>query len=205
MSGLHHTTAISFNPPPSSPTAQIISFSDAYASGDVLPSTKCRKREESPSIDGGKSEEWTLCLAPDLKHDGTKLVVSDKLMTKPKPNCIAHQVNYLDLANVKETGDPSFLTFVQSVLAEECSFWQLSRTLFVVNGWDIKSGSASSTWYHVHQVITGIGKSIACFCPMGKQSKNDCFHVHFLQQHGDEKFPIDMRMPGKFIATDLPT
>ncbi|KDR65237.1 hypothetical protein GALMADRAFT_50349, partial [Galerina marginata CBS 339.88] len=89
-----------------------------------------------------------------------------------------------------------YLSFVEAVLAAECDFWQLSRNLFIVNGWNREANAATSTFYHLHMVVVGTERRCHCLCPEGRQN-NQCIHVRFLLDHGDEKFPIDHRMTGK--------
>jgi len=88
------------------------------------------------------------------------------------------------------SSDQMFFAFFESVLAEESAFWRLSNNLFIVNGWSMKETAPTEYWYHAQQVLTSTGKSIICLCPDAKKW-TECFHVRFLREFGDEKFPRD--------------
>lgn len=89
-----------------------------------------------------------------------------------------------------------YMMFVEAVFTGECDFWQLSRNLFIVNGWCHRTKAPTWMFYHLQMVVVGIERKCHCLCPEGKKS-DDCFHTCFLQEYGDEMFPVDHRMTGK--------
>ncbi|KDR76770.1 hypothetical protein GALMADRAFT_67161 [Galerina marginata CBS 339.88] len=93
-----------------------------------------------------------------------------------------------DVQNGITLNDEAYEYFVEAVQAEECGFWQLSKTLFIANGWDIRTNTPTPLWYHLTRVKTANGQEIACFCPEARVC-TDCLHIRFLQIHGPERFP----------------
>ncbi|KDR65901.1 hypothetical protein GALMADRAFT_31167, partial [Galerina marginata CBS 339.88] len=83
--------------------------------------------------------------------------------------------------------DEAYEFFVEPVQAEECGFWQLSKTLFIGNGWDIRTNTSTMSWYHLTRVRTANGDEISCLCPEARVCE-DCLHSRFLREHGHERF-----------------
>ncbi|PPQ83592.1 hypothetical protein CVT26_001389 [Gymnopilus dilepis] len=87
---------------------------------------------------------------------------------------------------------PAYASFKEAVFTEELDFWQISRTLFIVNGWDRQQNTATSTYYHLQMTLNGKKKNCHCVCP--EKNSDKCLHIKFLEDHGDDRFPVDERL-----------
>jgi len=110
-----------------------------------------------------------------------------------------------ELAPTGQEVDP-YEHYADAALADCCGFFQITKTLFVVQGWDAKrqrstvsrhhfQGYVNSSldyfqtaWHHLQRVRIGDDICVACFCPQSSQ----CFHERFLREYQDEKFPEDI-------------
>lgn len=97
-----------------------------------------------------------------------------------------------------QSEDTAYGAFVDAVFASECDFWQISRNIFIVNGWNQEAKTATNTFYHLQMVIVGVERRCHCLCPAGKQV-DECFHIRFIKDHGEDKFPADHRMTGRIL------
>ncbi|KAF8877541.1 hypothetical protein BD779DRAFT_1475196 [Infundibulicybe gibba] len=73
--------------------------------------------------------------------------------------------------------DEEYRRFVESVLADECSMYQLSDSLFV------------ASWYHFQMTNVGIELIAVCLCPQAGGDGTGCFHACFVREYQAEKFP----------------
>ncbi len=106
--------------------------------------------------------------------------------------------------------DLAYAGFVEAVLSDECSFYQLSQKTFVANGWNPAKNetnvrvtlssrftwinqSFQPAWYHLQRTSIMDDSGTACLCPMGKINII-CVHIRFLRDYGDQRFPFDERM-----------
>lgn len=105
------------------------------------------------------------------------------------------QINHNTKLQTKSDNSP-YEAFVEAVFAAECDLWQISRNLFIVNGWNREANTATNTFYHLQMVLVGVERRCHCLCPEGKQV-DECFHIRFIKDHGDEKFPANHRMTGE--------
>ena len=48
-----------------------------------------------------------------------------------------------DVPSIAAELDNSYTSFVEAVMSDDCSFYQLNQKLFVVNGWNTKKNEAS--------------------------------------------------------------
>ncbi|KAK7055857.1 hypothetical protein R3P38DRAFT_3385700 [Favolaschia claudopus] len=82
--------------------------------------------------------------------------------------------------------------FVDAVLEESSAFWQISKSLFIVNGWDTKrhcSKARTDTWYHVQSTKVGSETINVCTCPQSSTSDSKCVHEYLLEEYGADLFP----------------
>ena len=108
---------------------------------------------------------------------------------------------------------PDYTTYLEFVLADCAGFYQISRQLCVVQGWDgrkqevtvnkskqtrthvsLTDAGAQRYWYHLQFAQIGGIISLACMCPAGGQG---CVHEQFLQENKNDYLPDD----GTFAAT----
>lgn len=117
--------------------------------------------------------------------------------------CVVH--------NDEEVPTGTYASFVEAVLSDECSFYQLTQRVFVANGWDSVKNEATVSflnlsapnslkqypqpaWYHLQRTSIVEESGIACLCVAGKSNLLPCVHVRFLRDYGDQRFPFDERM-----------
>ncbi|KAK7030574.1 hypothetical protein R3P38DRAFT_3511249, partial [Favolaschia claudopus] len=79
--------------------------------------------------------------------------------------------------------------FVDAVLEESSAFWQISKSLFIVNGWDTKRHCSKDTWYHVQSTKVGSETINVCTCPQSSTSDSKCVHEYLLEEYGADLFP----------------
>ena len=203
---------ISFDSPPPSPTIAV-AFSDESKTHNPTPKRKARqvntapkriRKNTIPSAASSSSNQiptnseglslLSINTSPDWEYD---LQTAQEYNTGAYPDTYAQYGDTMSLAQNNNCVDQGYAQFVESVMGEECAFWQISRTLFVTNGWDAKTCTTTPYWYHIQQVPTGTGKSIACLCPESSKHWVECFHIRFLKDFGDERFPPDMHLSGE--------
>ncbi|KDR72093.1 hypothetical protein GALMADRAFT_74422 [Galerina marginata CBS 339.88] len=78
--------------------------------------------------------------------------------------------------------------FVESVFTEECGFYQLSRRLYLVRGWNETYRAITTSWYHMQQMNIGTDQTFVCMCPNHKRD-GICFHSQYMVDYGTERFP----------------
>jgi len=116
---------------------------------------------------------------------------------------------------VDET-DLSYVKFVEAVLADEAPFYQISKALYVVSGWDVRrecnnvrnSNRLSfvvdrtveqSSWYHLQTATFGAKVVAVCMCPIARSSSvAECLHIRFYHEYQGEKFPDDNSFEGAY-------
>jgi hypothetical protein len=95
--------------------------------------------------------------------------------------------------------------YADATLADCCGFFQISKNIFVVQGWDAKGQRSTvsghdfqdyvessldyfqTSWHHIQRVRIGDNICVACSCHQSSQ----CFHERFLREYQEEKFPED--------------
>ncbi|KAF8881979.1 hypothetical protein BD779DRAFT_1397130, partial [Infundibulicybe gibba] len=85
--------------------------------------------------------------------------------------------------------DEGYERFVESALASECAVYQLSDSLFVVNGWDQRLNMSTASWYHLQMTNIGAELIVVCLCPQARADNTNCFHTHFVREYQAEMFP----------------
>ena len=107
--------------------------------------------------------------------------------------------------------DRLYAGYVEAVLADNAPFYQISRQLFVVSGWNVQEGCNNvrwadlmhlriclmliqNSWYHLQTTTIGTDVVAVCTCPHG--ITDQCFHERFLIDFREEKFPDDQTYDG---------
>jgi len=176
---------ISFKPPRQRSSPEPISFSNI----DFSP-----KRKASHIVDPRSAKRRALTPtdnetpSPTGTHtqSGPYSSIPQRVIKYLSP-CAFEGDEYPKLLSLGVAENDDFSTFVRSVFAEECAFWQLNPTLFIANGWDNKRRTPTRKWYHLQRVFTQSGMSATCLCPAAKKWI-DCFHERFLKEYGDNHF-----------------
>ncbi|KAJ7446823.1 hypothetical protein B0H11DRAFT_1745441 [Mycena galericulata] len=79
-----------------------------------------------------------------------------------------------------------YSVFAEAVGIGMVGFFQISKTLFVCEGWDRRRQGTNGHWYHI-QVLDGWETIIVCTCTMEKP----CLHELFLIEQRAEVFPAE--------------
>ncbi|PPQ69415.1 hypothetical protein CVT26_002453 [Gymnopilus dilepis] len=108
--------------------------------------------------------------SPDFPAHSTPGILSDEAVVEPQ-NMVQNSI-----------GEASYDAFVDSVLSAESDFWQISRNLFIVNGWNKESNIGTNTFYHLQMVVIGLKRDCHCLCPDGREG-DECFHIRFLADY----------------------
>ncbi|KAJ7656999.1 hypothetical protein DFH06DRAFT_1132194 [Mycena polygramma] len=93
-----------------------------------------------------------------------------------------------------DTEDKGYSEYIDSVLEDGTAFFQVSESLFVVNGWDSKRMCSKDTWYHIQRSTIGSETIYVCTCPGSNADGICCVHEHLLKEYGTELFPVDNNM-----------
>jgi hypothetical protein len=96
--------------------------------------------------------------------------------------------------------------YADATLADCCGFFQISKTILVVQGWDVRGQRSTvsrhhfqdyvessldyfqTSWHHMQRVRIGDDLCVACSC----HQSSPCFHERFLREYQEEKFPEDL-------------
>lgn len=118
-------------------------------------------------------------------------------------NTISQQVAVENL-EPPVTSDPGPDTaYSAAVMEERAGFYPITRTLFVVQGWDRKRSSITvnpllvlggvdltwhlqDSWFHLQRVCIGEDAFFACTCP--HDWMETCVHTKFLRASWEERF-----------------
>jgi hypothetical protein len=209
---LSPTLSIQLDTPPISPGTQVASVASPSPEPYVLDleptPTKKRKEFDGPiTTNNLKRTKYTNPL--DL---GT-LPISTPVSHLPLVAGVAKNPQKPDLK------DDAYQAYVDLVASDCVSFYQLSETVFVVQGWDgnMRSGTVCSnflvhnfyliclttfqrSWYHLQCKVIGEDVVVVCFC----SSSLKCVHKRFIEEYGDEQFPSDdVLNHGKFSFSSL--
>ncbi|KAJ7204002.1 hypothetical protein C8J57DRAFT_1259480 [Mycena rebaudengoi] len=77
--------------------------------------------------------------------------------------------------------------FVEGVGMGAIGLYQISKSIFVCEGWDSLGGNSTGRWHHMQQI--DLTKSLfVCTCP----SSPSCFHEKYMGEESVEAFPGDM-------------
>ncbi|KAJ7739668.1 hypothetical protein DFH07DRAFT_752074 [Mycena maculata] len=90
-----------------------------------------------------------------------------------------------------DVGEKMYKDYVDSVQEDGASFIQISKNMFVVNGWDAKRKRSKDAWYHIQQSNIGPETVYVCTCPSSNADGIDCVHEYLLKEYGVELFPGD--------------
>ncbi|KAJ7120933.1 hypothetical protein C8R44DRAFT_736634 [Mycena epipterygia] len=84
-----------------------------------------------------------------------------------------------------ETTDPQdHHQFCNAVGIGMIGFFQISKSLFVAEGWDKRRSCTNGLWYHI-MVVDGWETIIVCMCSGGRP----CVHEQYLEEQRTEAFP----------------
>lgn len=191
--------------PPALPGAEELVLSLPSALGDPLDDTAIPQQNLST----------TTFLSPQKRQRLVSTLNARRVRPrKGDVNVIAHAVDCAeaqaplpfpeDLNPVAESevADDGYAEFADCVLEGAAGFFQISRTLFVVQGWDKRTrrGTVRSTqncsihsltsdiqdsWYHAQQIEAG-EVIVVCLCP-----QKQCMHERFLMDRGIDAFGSD--------------
>ncbi|KAG6810147.1 hypothetical protein H0H92_013087 [Tricholoma furcatifolium] len=82
--------------------------------------------------------------------------------------------------------------FVEAALSACLGIYRLTLSVYVVQGWDSRTATATRRWYHVQTQKLGLETVNICLCP---NEELDCVHVRFLVQFGQQEFPDNEDLP----------
>ncbi|CAK5268016.1 unnamed protein product [Mycena citricolor] len=107
-----------------------------------------------------------------------------------------------------------YAAFCEAILEDGGAFYQISEELFVVHGWDahawtlkvredcelyakVADKRVKTSWHHLQRSIIGANAVTVCLCPTARTSlEHVCVHTRFLDDHGDEHFPVNVQGNG---------
>ncbi|KAG6805442.1 hypothetical protein H0H92_012959, partial [Tricholoma furcatifolium] len=118
-------------------------------------------------------------LVPDWTEDGPDAFESDLLAP-----------SLLRLGDVNDTD--RYPEFVEAALSACLGFYRLTSSIFLVQGWDTSTATATRRWYHLQSQKIGFDTVNVCLCPY---EELDCVHARFLDQFREEEFPEDDELP----------
>ncbi|KAG6807252.1 hypothetical protein H0H92_008238, partial [Tricholoma furcatifolium] len=84
--------------------------------------------------------------------------------------------------------------FIEAALSACLGIFQLTMLVYIVQGWDVKTATATRRWYHLQSQNIGLETVNTCLCPTDEL---DCVHAKFLAQFGQEEFPDDEDLPAE--------
>ncbi|KAG6806741.1 hypothetical protein H0H92_010173, partial [Tricholoma furcatifolium] len=82
--------------------------------------------------------------------------------------------------------------FVEAALSACLGIYRLTRSVYIVQGWDAKTSTATRRWYHLQGQQIGHRTVYMCLCP---NDEPDCVHAKFLAQFAQEEFPEEADLP----------
>jgi len=148
---------------PDSPI-QKVAYEGVSPSGEATPQRKPRRlyKAQNPKR---KRQKGSHVFAPIVVHEGestsqttinpSDVFDMDGLRAEnnwPSDDILTFQTSPRVPLQATEIDD-SYFSFVEAVLSDECSFYQLSQKLFVVNGWNIKKNETSVSFFHRYMTI----------------------------------------------------
>ncbi|KAG6827240.1 hypothetical protein H0H92_012650 [Tricholoma furcatifolium] len=100
----------------------------------------------------------------------------------------------------------SYSEFLDLALSACIGFYQLTASIFVVQGWDHKTANVTRRWYHLQIMKIGTEVAHICLCPYAAEKQ--CMHSRFLKDYGEREFPEEPDMPSvlgpiKLIYRDI--
>ncbi|KAG6809429.1 hypothetical protein H0H92_000284 [Tricholoma furcatifolium] len=90
--------------------------------------------------------------------------------------------------------------FVEAALSACLGFYRLTSSVYLVQGWDSSTATATRRWYHLQSQRIGYELVNICLCPY---EQLDCVHARFLDQFREEEFPDDDELPVELGAVQL--
>ncbi|KAG6823801.1 hypothetical protein H0H92_008999 [Tricholoma furcatifolium] len=118
-------------------------------------------------------------LVPDWTEDGPEAFDSDLLAP-----------SLLSLGDVDDAD--RYPEFVEAALSACLGFYRLTSSVYLVQGWDSSTATATRRWYHLQTQKIGFDTVNVCLCPYDEL---DCVHARFLDQFCKEEFPEDDELP----------
>jgi hypothetical protein len=207
MSTSPHLPYITIDSPPPSPVQSINFLSADKAvepeTGGITGRASARRKRDA-TVAGKKKRKVEKSYDPAGEPaDGTTLwdngglqLFNDDIAETVKP----------------QAEDVDYDKFVDAVLAEECAVYQLTGSIFIVNGWERKTGMTTvssvttlvhcrltltghkTMWYHLQRTRIGREMIIVCLCPEARTNgKQDCLHKRFIEDFGEE-FPFEVEL-----------
>ncbi|KZP10585.1 hypothetical protein FIBSPDRAFT_757998 [Athelia psychrophila] len=67
--------------------------------------------------------------------------------------------------------------YCELVVNDGVSFYQITTTIYVVQGWDVRSNAGTDSWFHLQRKKIGDDWVAVCFCPT-----QECVHVRFARE-----------------------
>ncbi|KAG6807586.1 hypothetical protein H0H92_007030 [Tricholoma furcatifolium] len=93
-----------------------------------------------------------------------------------------------------ENDADAYSEFVEAALSACLGIYRLTTSVFIVQGWDAKTATATRRWYHLQSQKIGHQMVNMCLCP---NDEPECVHAKFLTQFGKEEFPDNEDLPAE--------
>ncbi|KAG6807449.1 hypothetical protein H0H92_007512, partial [Tricholoma furcatifolium] len=140
----------------------------------------------TPSVYYPPSSPTPRALVPDWTEDG-EAFESDLLAP-----------SFLSLGDVSDAD--RYPEFVEAALSACLGFYRLTSSVYLVQGWDSSTATATRCWYHLQSQRIGLELVNICLCPF---EELNCVHARFLDQFHEEEFPDDNELPAELGAVQL--
>ncbi|KAF8870061.1 hypothetical protein BD779DRAFT_1456051 [Infundibulicybe gibba] len=179
---------ISINRPPPSPPSYIrITSRDSFT--QIVPAIP-RPRASPIVTPKRKARKDVKARAKRQKLQERELSPFEEVVVGIDDDTLLFQAGDTRETDADSVGDDEeYRRFVESVLADECSMYQLSDSLFVVSGWNQRLNMGTASWYHFQMTNVGIELIAVCLCPQAGGDGTGCFHARFVREYQAEKFP----------------
>ncbi|CAK5271714.1 unnamed protein product [Mycena citricolor] len=188
------------SPPPSPPALILLSSFQSPPSCHVAqtPTRKRRRVEQAPR----KSRAYPpVYEQPESELDVSWDQAADELLRGSQPEWNTPSRARFNLEDImastpneatktcEETSLAGYSEFCELILEDGGAFFQITRDLFVSNGWDPERKSLKASWNHLQRSVIGDAEVIVCQCPLARNDDNGlCVHTRFLQEEGHEHF-----------------
>jgi hypothetical protein len=189
--------SIEIDTPPNSPFPQSVD-QELGSSSVKRARTEFVDSENTPTK---RTRQYTGHSARGVSRPGIQLPVQQ---LSPDASLASTASDSDSESDKRDNENDAYLYYVDLVLAGCIAIYQISYTVFVVQGWDLKclSGTVSDSrryfvhlilkqrsWYHLQRKRIGDEFASICFCPGIASGK--CVHQMFVEDCGDEHFPGD--------------
>ncbi|CAK5264412.1 unnamed protein product [Mycena citricolor] len=183
-------------PPPSPPA--LIDLSSAFQSPSHVTQTPSRKRRRVEQEPRKPRAAPILSYDIDEPESESELGVfwnqaADDLLRGSQPGWNTPSRARLHLEEITSSNSDNdnntstadtagYSVFCELILEDRGAFFQITRDLFVSNGWDPERKSLKRS-------VIGDAEVIVCQCPLARVNDNGvCVHTRFLQEEGHEHF-----------------